>query len=276
MTSWWAGGVLSLPRWRPGGYRRRGVDDDTLMGLLGETAEAVRVALGGLDDWGPAGTRPGQYRSDLAADEAALAVLGAAGVGVVSEESGVHRAHADVIVVVDPLDGSTNAAHGVPWYATSLCAVDGDGPRASLVVNLASGDRFEAVRGGGAFRNGLAIRPAEPTPLSSSLIALSGYPSRPLGWGQFRALGAAALDLCAVACGIVDGYVDCSVDAHGGWDYLGGLLVCQEAGAVVVDAWGRDLVVLTHEGRRTPLAASDAGLLAELVQARAELEPPAG
>ena len=67
---------------------------------------------------------------------------------------------------------------------------------------------------------------------------------------------------------MLDGYVDCSVDPHGPWDYLGGLLVCHEAGAVVVDAAGRDLVVLDHAARRTPLAAATPALLDEVVAAR--------
>jgi myo-inositol-1(or 4)-monophosphatase len=251
------------------------VDDDSLMARLDEAAEAVRAALSQLDDWSLAGTRAGQYRSDLAADAAALEVLEAAGLGVLSEESGRHRPDADVVVVLDPVDGSTNAAHGIPWYATSLCAVDGDGARAALVVNLASGDRFEAVRGGGARRNGSAVGPADTRALAASLVALSGYPSRPLGWRQFRALGAAALDLCAVACGMIDGYVDCLVDAHGSWDYLGGMLICQEAGAFIADAQGRDLVSLRHEDRRTPVAAATPELLAELLAGRRSLDPPA-
>src|SRR6185436_20001881 len=102
-----------------------------------------------------------------------------------------------------------------------------------------------------------------------SLVGLSGYPPEHLGWKQFRALGAAALDLCAVATGVLDGYLDCSWNAHGSWDYLGGMLVCQEAGAFVVDAEGRDLVVLEHEARRTPLAAATPELLDALVRARA-------
>jgi len=244
------------------------VDDDTLMDLLRTAATAVSAALGRLDDWGPAGTRAGQYRSDLAADAAALGVLDPAGVGVLSEESGLHRADAAVVVVVDPLDGSTNASRGIPWYATSLCAVDHDGARAALVVNLASGDSFEAVRGRGARRNGATIRPTAATAVDQSMIALSGYPARPMGWNQFRALGAAALDLCAVACGMLDGYVDCLADAHGSWDYLGGMLVCHEAGAPVVDALGRDLVELSHQGRRTPVAAATPELLAALLAAR--------
>ena len=64
------------------------LSDDSLVELLHETALAIRAALDGLDDWGPAGTIPGQYHSDLAADAAALRVLEEAGVGVLSEESG--------------------------------------------------------------------------------------------------------------------------------------------------------------------------------------------
>jgi len=250
------------------------VDDEQLLALLHDTATAVRGVLGDLDDWGLAGTRAGQYRSDLAADAAALAVLDAAGVGVLSEESGRHRADAELTVVIDPLDGSTNASRKIPWYATSLCAVDGDGARAALVVNLVSGEEFEAVRGGGATRNGQPITPGLPARLDESLVGLSGYPPRYFGWKQFRALGAVALDLCAVATGVLDGYVDCSWNAHGPWDYLGGMLVCVEAGASVVDADGRDLVVLDHTDRRTPVAASTPELLAELVAARASFTTP--
>lgn len=239
-----------------------------LLEVLDETAAAIRAALGDLEDWGLAGTRAGQYHSDLAADAAALAVLERAGFGVLSEESGRHRPDAEITVVLDPLDGSTNASRGIPWFATSLCAVDGDGARAALVVNLATGDRFEAVRGGGARRNGHPIVPSDASSMRESLVALSGYPDRWLGWYQFRSLGACALDLCAVACGVVDGYIDCSWNAHGSWDYLGGLLVCVEAGASIVDADGRDLVVLGHDDRRTPVAGATPELLEQLVAAR--------
>ena len=250
------------------------MDDDLLVALLHDTASAVRGVLGDLDDWGLAGTRAGQYRSDLAADAAALAVLDTAGVGVLSEESGRHRPDAALTVVVDPLDGSTNASRAIPWYATSLCAVDGDGARAALVVDLVSGDEFAAVRGGGATRNGQPIGPAAATRLDDALVGLSGYPPRHLGWRQFRALGAAALDLCAVATGVLDGYIDCSWDAHGPWDYLGGMLVCLEAGASVVDADGREMVVVGHDDRRTPVAAATPELLDELVAARASFATP--
>jgi myo-inositol-1(or 4)-monophosphatase len=244
--------------------------DNQLLETLGLAADAVRAALDGIEDWGPAGpagTHAGQYLSDLAADRAAVDVLQGAGLGVLSEESGLHHGDRGLIAILDPVDGSTNAALGVPWWGTSICVMDHAGPIAAVVVNQASGTRWEAVRGGGATRDGQPIRPSACTRLEDAVIGLSGWPGRHLGWRQFRALGAAALDLCAVASGVLDGYIDCSVDAHGPWDYLGGMLVCVEAGAVVADARGRDLLVRGHHDRRTPVAAATPELLAELLAA---------
>ena len=76
-----------------------------------------------------------------------------------------------------------------------------------------------------------------------------------------RALGAAALDLCAVGAGRLDGYVDFTFDAHGPWDYLGGALVCAEAGALVVDVHDRPLAVTDPAARRQLLAAATPELL---------------
>jgi fructose-1,6-bisphosphatase/inositol monophosphatase family enzyme len=179
------------------------MDDSGLLAVLHDAATAVADALGTLSDWGPAGTRAGQYRSDLAADEAALAVLHGAGLGVLSEESGLTDGDAEVVVVLDPVDGSTNAARGIPWYATSLCAVDDRGPRAAVVVNQASGVRFEATRGGGARRDGQPIAPTACDSLGRAIVGFSGYPRSYFGWNQYRGLGAAALDLCAVAEGVL-------------------------------------------------------------------------
>jgi myo-inositol-1(or 4)-monophosphatase len=249
------------------------VDEEQVLAVLNEVADEIATALGALDDWGLAGTRDGQYRSDLAADEVAVSRLTGAGLGVLSEESGRHRPDAAVTVVLDPLDGSTNASHGIPWFAASLCAVDGDGPLAAVVLNLSSRQRFTAARGRGASRDGQPIHATDCTEVGEAIIGLSGFPRRWLGWKQYRALGAAALDLCLVGCGALDGYVDCSVDAHGSWDYLGGLLVCQEAGAVVTDVAGRDLVTLDHAARRTPVAAATPALHAALVEAMRALPP---
>jgi myo-inositol-1(or 4)-monophosphatase len=240
------------------------VDDDALLEVLVNAASAVTGVLAHLDDWGLAGTRAGQYRSDLAADAVALEVLDEAGLGVMSEESGPHRLDRPVVVVIDPVDGSTNAARGIPWFATSLCAVDAAGPRAAVVVNQASGVRFEAVRDGGARRDGIPIRPSACEELGEAIVGFSGYPPRYLGWSQYRGLGAAALDLCAVAEGVLDGYAVVGGSKLGSWDYLGGMLICTEAGAVLAEAQGRELVTLEHEDRRTPLAAATPALLEAL------------
>lgn len=231
-----------------------------MLEVLVAAADVVAAALAGILDWRPGGDIEGQYALDLIADGPVCDLLVGAGFGVLSEESGLHHPERDIVVVVDPVDGSTNASRRIAYYATSLCAVDADGPLAALVVNQATGERFDAVRGNGARCDGEPIHPSDTVRLDEALVAFNGLPDHHWGWDQYRAFGAAALDLCAVACGRIDGYVDATESAHGPWDYLGGLLVCSEAGAVVSDAVGRDLVVLEHEARRTPVAAGTAAL----------------
>jgi fructose-1,6-bisphosphatase/inositol monophosphatase family enzyme len=244
------------------------VSPEDVLEVLHAAAVAVRDHLEGLTDWGLAGTREGQYRSDLVADRAALDVLLGAGLGVVSEESGVHEADRPIVVVLDPVDGSTNASRHLPWWATSLCALDDDGPLAAVVVNQATGRRYEATRGGGARADGRPIHASATTEVGHAILTFSGYPSVDFGWSQFRALGAAALDLCAVAEGALDGFVDFAGRSLSPWDYLGGLLVCREAGAGVEEAWGRDMVTRDPAVHRTIVAAGTAALLEQLVAAR--------
>lgn len=242
------------------------LDDVALLEVLTAAAVAIRAALDGLSGWGLSGARPGQYRSDVVADAAAIAILDDAGLGVLSEETGTHHDDRPLLAVLDPVDGSSNASRSLPWYATSICVLDDDGPRVALVVNQATGERFDAVRGQGARCNGLPIAPGATARLAESIVGVSGYPRRHLGWRQYRALGAAALDLCAVAAGRLDAYVDCTGNAHGPWDYLGGMLVCTEAGALVADVAGRDLVTRGHADKRTPMAAGTPALFDELRQ----------
>ncbi len=241
---------------------------DEGLDLLDEVAAAVARSLEGLADRGPSGLRDGQYALDLLADAAALEVLAGAGVGVLSEESGLRAGSDDRVVVIDPVDGSTNASRGVPWYACALCLVDGNGAAAALVVNLASGERWWARRGEGAWRDGRRLAGSGCTDVAASILALNGLPPAPLGSAQSRVLGSAALDLCAVAGGVFDGYVDCVDDQLGVWDYAASALICAEAGVPIVDLWGRDLLVLDHVARRTPVAAATPALLEPLLTAR--------
>jgi myo-inositol-1(or 4)-monophosphatase len=238
------------------------------LGLLHDVADAVAAAMRTVTDWGPSGERDGQYSLDIIADGAALDVLRRAGVGVFSEESGSDPGTTGEVVVIDPIDGSTNASRGIPWFATSLCFVDLDGPAVALVVNQATGVRYSAERGGGAWCGERGLRPSGCTELSEAIVVVSAVPPHDVGWAQFRALGACALDLCALADGVVDGYVDFGSEQHGLWDYLGGWLVCHEAGINVVDAFERPMFHLDHPERRTPVAAATPELTAHLLSAR--------
>jgi fructose-1,6-bisphosphatase/inositol monophosphatase family enzyme len=239
---------------------------DTLL----RAADAVAGVLRNTADWGGSGVRDGQYAVDLEADAVCLDVLHGAGYRVLSEESGITGPRGSdpaPIVVVDPLDGSTNASRQVPWYGSALCLVDDDGPGAAVVVNHATDERFVAVRGGGAERNGEAIRPSGATELSASILGVSGLPKHHYGWAQFRALGASAPDICAVAWGMTDAWCDMLDGGHGVWDYLASILILEEAGGFATEVFDRELCVLDHEARRSPVVAATPELLeAVLVQ----------
>jgi fructose-1,6-bisphosphatase/inositol monophosphatase family enzyme len=243
------------------------MEEDSLLGVLDDAASAVRLALEDLDDWGPAGTRPGQYRLDLAADAAALPVLLGAGLAVLSEESGsTGDGPTGLLAVIDPVDGSTNAHRGIPYYATSICVLDQEGPRAGIVVHLATGTRYAAARGSGAERDGARMRPSGCAQLGEAIVGISGFPGRHPGWAQFRALGAASLECCAVAEGVLDAYMTAGGSTLYGWDYLAGLLICREAGAAAGERNSAPLTV-RDAGPRRPVVAATPALADRLLEA---------
>ncbi len=234
---------------------------DELLAVFDAAADAARASVAPLQ--GAARrertSRPGQYALDLVADAAVLPVLHEAGVAVVSEESG--RSGPDdaaITVVLDPVDGSTNCSRDIPYWAISLCALDAEGPLCALVTNQATGVRTTAIRGKGAWRDGEAVTASAVERVEAAVVSFSGTPRRLLLWAQFRALGSAALELCDVAAGALDAYLTSWVAP---WDYLGGLLACREAGAVVVDAHDGELVVDDPGERRQLIAASTPELL---------------
>jgi myo-inositol-1(or 4)-monophosphatase len=247
------------------------VTPDELIAAFDDAARAVREVVSRID---PSTRRdrtekPGQYALDVIADAAALEVLRALPVRIVSEESGVHeRDDATVTVVLDPVDGSTNCSRGIEYWAISLCALDASGPLAALVVNQATGQRTSAIRGGGAQRDGVALQASRVTRVEDSVIALSGYPVRRLPWKQFRALGCASLMLCDIAAGGLDGLID-SVPNLAPWDYLGGYLAVHEAGGLVRDANGEELVTDDPTARRQLIAAGTETLADALMPPKA-------
>ncbi len=239
---------------------------EALLTLFDKTADAIRDAVAPIHgaDRRARTDRPGQYAIDVVADRAALEVLGRVPVTIVSEESGITGTpNAPVTVVIDPIDGSSNAARDIPYWATSLCALDRDGPLAALVVNHATGSAFRALRGSGATRDGHPLVPSTATRVEDAVVGISNFPGRMLAWKQFRALGSCALALCDVAYGALDGYFDAG-SVHAPWDYLGGLLVCTEAGVKVIDSEDRPLAIADPSARRRLVAAGTSQLLQAL------------
>ncbi|HEY1738224.1 MAG TPA: inositol monophosphatase family protein [Acidimicrobiia bacterium] len=238
-------------------------DPHLLLDSFAEASKSVRRALDKLthEQMNTRTGRVGQYGLDLVADGAALNVLRKLDVAIVSEES-LYSGNDDapVTVVLDPVDGSTNCAHGIAYYATSIAAIDADGLLCGYVVNQATGTEYRAVRGEGATRDGVRVHASEVVAVEAALVQLSGLPARVLQWGQYRAFGCASLALCELATGGADGYVD-GGSWHAPWDYLGGLLMCREAGATVVDARGEELVTSDPAVRRQLVGAGTETLL---------------
>src|SRR5688572_19235872 len=161
-----------------------------------------------------------------------------------------------VAFIADPLDGTTNFLHGYPEHAVSIgIAVDG-AVVAGVVVNVPTGERFTALRGQGAWRDGAPIRVSRITDPGRALIG-TGFPFKhpetlPVWQRQFgrvmlvtagvRRAGAAALDLCDVACGRFEAFWELRLAP---WDFAAGLLIIEEAGGIVSDLDGRP-VRLTH------------------------------
>jgi myo-inositol-1(or 4)-monophosphatase len=157
---------------------------------------------------------------------------------------------------VDPLDGTTNFAHGYPCFAVSIAlaeaAADGSGTEeliAGVVFNPVSNEMFTAARGEGAYLNHKRIGVSKIDRLASSLLG-TGFPSHKRTenpnihyYWQFtlashgvRRDGSAALDLCMVACGRFDGFWEFGLKP---WDTAAGVLIAQEAGGQVSDLEGR-------------------------------------
>jgi myo-inositol-1(or 4)-monophosphatase len=173
------------------------------------------------------------------------------GDAIVAEEgSGFAPAGAAWRWVIDPLDGTTNYAHGYPCFCVSIGVEHAGSPAVGVVYNPLLDELYHAVRGGGAFRNGRPIRVSDQAELPRSLLA-TGFaydrrerPSPNLAhFAAFlrraqavRRDGSAALDLAAVACGRFDGYWELQLRP---WDVAAGGLLVLEAGGRLTDLAGR-------------------------------------
>ena len=165
---------------------------------------------------------------------------------VLAEEGTENESDAErppVLWIIDPLDGTTNWLHGYPEYAVSIAAYDAEGARAAVVLNSATGELFEATRGGGARRDGSDIRVSDMDDMDLALVG-TGFPFKTLSvlpayletlarilrsTAGIRRAGAAALDLCSLACGRLDAFWEYWLMP---WDVAAGALIVREAGGV--------------------------------------------
>jgi myo-inositol-1(or 4)-monophosphatase len=168
--------------------------------------------------------------------------------GFLGEESGSGTGTTGVRWVVDPIDGTVNYLYNIPQYAVSI-GVEVDGVvQVGVVFDPAKNELYQAIAGGGATCNGVTLRCSGETVLSQSLVMTGfGYAAeRRTRQAEIlleliprvrdiRRMGAASLDLCAVAHGRCEGYYERGLNP---WDLAAGCLVAQEAGALVTDLTG--------------------------------------
>ncbi|MDJ1372335.1 inositol monophosphatase [Gulosibacter molinativorax] len=207
--------------------------------------------------------------------------------GFYGEESDALESRSGINWVVDPIDGTVNYLYGSPNYAVSIAAVTGDPTAepaafqalAGVVAAPDAGKTFSASLGGGAFVNGERIVLGEgPATLAESLVA-TGFAYSPerrvlqaqawLGLADkvrdLRRVGAASLDLCAVATGQVDIYYEFGLKP---WDWAAGALVARESGA-----WVGGSGLEEREGRRI-LTAGHPGIAAPFIGQLLDSAPP--
>jgi myo-inositol-1(or 4)-monophosphatase len=193
--------------------------------------------------------------ADRAAEALILEALDRAfpGATVLAEESGARAGTgpgAGLRFIVDPLDGTTNYAAGIPHFCTTLAVEDGAGLAAGVVYEPLRDELYLAARGGGATLDGRPLRISRVETLDDAVLA-TGFPydvreqaPRLLGYFEafvvqaraIRRFGSAALDLAWVAQGRFDGYWERGVKP---WDIAAGMLLVTEAGGEVSDYEGR-------------------------------------
>lgn len=236
-----------------------------LLELARETALAAADLIAGMRAEGVEVTATKSTATDVvtAADRAAEELIRERIVaarpddGFLGEEGGASRpGTSGVRWVVDPIDGTVNFLYGIPAYAVSIAAeVDGR-VRAGVVVDAARGEVWSATRGGGSHRDGQRLAVPAPGPLEEWLVrtgfgyAASLRTAQAVAVGRMlpqvrdiRRIGSCALDVCAIAAGESDGYVEEGVHD---WDHAAAGLVLEEAGGrweVRRGASGGDLLV---------------------------------
>jgi myo-inositol-1(or 4)-monophosphatase len=163
--------------------------------------------------------------------------------GIVAEEGAARQSKSGITWVIDPIDGTVNYLYGLPGWNVSIAAKDKDGVVVGVVYAPSINGFWSAIRSEGATYNGNKIKCNDPVVLEKALIATGFAYDLNLRNSQgkimsnllpkirdLRRNGAAAVDLCYVAMGAIDGYFEASLKE---WDLAAGGLIATEAGAVV-------------------------------------------
>jgi myo-inositol-1(or 4)-monophosphatase len=163
--------------------------------------------------------------------------------GVLGEEGADRPGTTGLRWVIDPIDGTVNYLYGHPTWSVSIACEDAEGSAVGVVHQPATGTTYTARRGEGAHRDGSALRVNDPVALGAALIG-TGFSydadhrrrqANVVGGllpvvRDIRRIGSAALDLCMVAAGMLDGYFE---DSTSHWDWAAGALIASEAGAQI-------------------------------------------
>jgi myo-inositol-1(or 4)-monophosphatase len=176
---------------------------------------------------------------------------------VLGEEQGLHDTGSEYRWYVDPLDGTTNFAHGYPVFCVSMALQHKGQMIAGLCFDPTRNEMFAAEKGRGAFLNDARMCVSKTSALAESLVA-TGFPSHKrhknpniffyhqitLRTHGVRRAGSAALDLCSVACGRFDGFWEFNLNP---WDTAAGVLIVEEAGGRVSNFAGGAFELNSHE-----------------------------
>ncbi|MEA1881461.1 MAG: inositol monophosphatase family protein [Candidatus Marinimicrobia bacterium] len=170
---------------------------------------------------------------------------------ILAEESGAHDSSSEYEWLIDPLDGTTNFVHGYPSFAVSIACLINGVPEIAVVLELPSNRLFTATAGRGAFVDNIQIRVSSNAQLETSLLVTGFGYDHGAKWEAnmdlfksfthltqgVRRLGAASVDLCHLACGMVDGFWEFDLKP---WDTAAGILIVTEAGGTVTQMDGNE------------------------------------
>ncbi len=196
--------------------------------------------------------------------------------GIIAEEGGGHDSRSEYRWYVDPLDGTTNFAHGYPMFNVTLALEKGEEMIAGVVFDPLRNEMFRAGRGTGAYLNDVPIQVSAAQRLADSLVS-TGFPSHnrqrnanihfyhqlAMSTHGVRRGGSAAIDLAYVACGRLDAFWEFGLKP---WDLAAGKLLVMEAGGGVTDMKGGP-----HSIPSAHLLATNSHIHAETLQLFTEI-----